>query len=94
MGPSAQGGGAQRWGHSVDLGASLCTCDESELDSDLKVSRFEEAFNEKNTISYELRPGNESYDDGRAMVQYGLEGRGAAAKGYLCVAGDFPSQSL
>ena len=36
MGPSAQGGGAQRWGHFVDLGASLCTCDESELDSDLK----------------------------------------------------------
>ena len=71
-------------GHFVDLGASLCTCDG---DSDPKVSRSEQACNEKDTIGYELRPENGSNDDGRAMVQYGLEGRGAA-KGYLCVAGD------
>lgn len=41
-GPSAQGGGAQRWGYSVDLGASLCTCDGSGLNSGPEVSRPEQ----------------------------------------------------
>ena len=50
-------------------------------------------YNENNRISDELRPGNSGNDDAKAMVQYGVEGRGAA-KDILCVAGDFPSQSL
>ena len=38
-------------------------------------------YNKKDTSSYELRSGNDSNDDGRAMVQYGLEGR-RVVKGY------------
>ena len=72
-------GGAQRWGYSVDLGASLCTCEGSECK--LKSFAFRASFNEKDTSSYEQRSGNDSNDDGRAMVQYGLEGR-RVVKGY------------
>ena len=47
----------------------------------LKFRVLNKLYSEKSTISYELRPGNGSNDDAKAMVQYGLEGRGAA-KGY------------
>ena len=47
----------------------------------LKFRVLNNLYSEKNTISYKLRPGNDSNDDAKAMVYYGLEGKGAA-KGY------------
>ena len=48
----------------------------------LKFRVLNKLYTEKDTTSYELRPGSDSNDDGRAMVQHGLEGRGVA-KGYV-----------
>lgn len=46
----------------------------------LKFRVLNKLHSEINRISYELRLGNYSNDDAKAMEQYGLEGRGVAKK--------------